>query len=88
MRLKARPSASAYQIKNVRQWLRNARDPIDAAEVAFLDNEDDLTPVVYIEKTPLRSFAENHQLTDLVPCLRQEGVRYSTSESIHCLTAG
>lgn len=76
MKLKTRPSASTYQIKNIRQWLTNARDPIDGAEVAFLDKEEDLSPVEFIEKTPLRSFAEKHRLSDIIPCLRQEGVGY------------
>ncbi|KAL6722304.1 hypothetical protein ACLMJK_001411 [Lecanora helva] len=52
--LKARPNASAFQIKNVTQWLKNANRPIREEEVAFLNEEDDLIPVVPKQKTPIR----------------------------------
>ena len=57
MELKSRPRAKPFQIENVQQWLKNANDnAIAAEEVAFIQQEDDLIPLVSTPKTPVRDF--------------------------------
>lgn len=72
--MKARPNASAFQIKNVKQWLDNARRPIEPNEVAFLENQEDLVPVVSKERTPLRRFIDKFNLVRLMSCIRERKV--------------
>ena len=74
MRMKARPNASAFQIRNVNQWLKNANEPIEPAEVKFLEKDEDLIPVVVKEKPPLRRFIDRFDLLKLTSCLRQRKV--------------
>ncbi len=56
MELKSRSKATSYHVKNVKQWLENANNPIREEEVAFLQEEDDLIPVVSTRKVPVRNF--------------------------------
>lgn len=72
--MKARPNASAFQIKNVNQWLENAKFPIEPKEVAFLEDHKDLIPVVSKERTPLRRFIDRFDLVKLISCIRERKV--------------
>ena len=57
MELKSRPRATPFQKGNVQQWLKNANNnAIAAEEVAFIQQEDDLIPLVSTPKTPVRDF--------------------------------
>ena len=72
--MKARPNASAFQIKNVNQWLENARSPIRSEEVTFLEDHKDLIPVVSKERTPLRRLIDRFDLVKLISCIRERKV--------------
>ena len=78
MNLKARPNASAHQIKNIKQWLSNAQEPIDPSELSFLrvDNEEELTPVFHRERTPLRRLIDGSGLMSAPSFFKQRKVRF------------
>lgn len=70
--LKARPKAADFQIQNVKQWLQNANDPITSEEVSFIDNHEDLIPMVSREGTPLRRFLlDKFDRLRLTSCIRE-----------------
>ncbi len=70
--LKARPKASDFQIRNVKQWLQNANDPIRSEEVSFIDRHEDLIPMVSKEGTPLRRFLlDKLDRLNLTSCIRE-----------------
>ena len=76
--LKSRPNASAFQRKNVEQWLRNANHPITKEEISFLDQHEDLIPLVSKQRTPLRRFIDKFDLLKLAFCVRNRKVRLCT----------
>lgn len=59
MDLKSRPRATAFQLKNVEQWLKNANNPIIDEEVACFNEEYDIIPVVSKRKAPVRQLIGN-----------------------------
>lgn len=73
--MKSRPRATDFQVNNVRQWLTNANGTILPEEVEFVDQLDDLIPVVPRQKAPLRRFIDRHNLLRLPFCLRERKVR-------------
>ena len=61
MELKSRPRATPFQRGNVLQWLENGNhNAIAADEVAFVQREDDLIPLVSTQKTPVRDFINKY----------------------------
>ena len=77
MNLKSRSKATPFQVGNVRQWLQNANDPILDAEVAYLQEEDDLVPVASTPKAPLRQLIDRFSVLNflrLPPCIRERKV--------------
>ena len=61
MELKSRPRATPFQRGNVLQWLENANhNAIAAGEVAFIQREDDLIPLVSTQKTLVREFINRY----------------------------
>lgn len=75
--LKARPDASAFQIENLRTWLKNSNKPIEPEEVRFIDKDGDLMPVVPKQRTPLRRFMDRYQLLRNLICFRQRKLNQS-----------
>ena len=66
MELKSRPRATPFQIGNVQQWLENANNnAIAAEEVAFIQQEDDIIPLVSTHKTPVRAFINRYNFLGL-----------------------
>lgn len=74
--LKARPKAAAFQVSNVKQWLDNAGEAIHPPEVAFLDKDEDLIPIVYKSQAPLRTFFDRFHFPKLMSCLRNRKVSH------------
>ena len=72
--LKARPDANAFQIRNVKTWLKNNNHPIMKEEVRYIDKEGDLMPVVPKIKTPLRRFMDRYQVLRRISCFRERKV--------------
>ena len=78
MDLKSRPKVTPFQVSNVRQWLENANNPIPDEEVAYLKEEDDLVPVAYHKKAPVRQVMERFYIYNylrLPSCIRRLKVR-------------
>ena len=73
--LKARPDANAFQIRNVKTWLKNSNNPIAKEEVRYIDKEGDLMPMVPKIKTPLRRIMDRYQVLRKFSCFRQTKVR-------------
>lgn len=70
--LKSRERATDFQINNVKQWLKNANKPIVEEEVAFVEQDDDLIPMVPNKKALLRRFVQRHDLLRLPCCLKEQ----------------
>lgn len=75
--LNSRPRASSLQIRNVKQWLTNANSAIDSEEVEFIQNVDDLVPVVPKPKTPLRRWIDRYDILG-ASCFQERRVRNGT----------
>lgn len=71
--LKARPDATKRQISYVKAWLYNANDPIRPDEVAFIDKEGDLMPMVHRVKPPLRRFLDRFGTIGRISWFRRKG---------------
>ena len=85
MDLKSRPRATPHQVKNVRQWLKNANGAIMDEEIAYLNEEDDLVPVASTPKAPLRQFINKlstHNFRRLAPCIMDRKVRQQCKSTV------
>ena len=60
--MKARPNATAQQMKNIKRWLDNAHNPIEADEIKYLGKIDDLIPLVSKERAPLERLLDRFDL--------------------------
>lgn len=76
--IKSRSQATDFQIQKVKQWLKNANQAISEDEIAFLDQDDDLIPMVQKQKAPFRNFIDRHNLLKLPAWLLQKKVRPQT----------
>lgn len=66
MELKSRTRAKPFQKGNVKQWLENANhNAIAEEEVAFIEQEGDLIPLVSTPKTPVRNFINRYNFLGL-----------------------
>ncbi len=78
MDLKSRSKATPFQMGNVRRRLEYANQPILDEEVAYLEEVDDLVPVVSTSKAPLRQLIDWFSILNflrLPPCFRERKVR-------------
>ena len=85
MNLKSRSTATPFQVGNVRQWLRNANDPILDEEVAYLREEDDLVPIASTPQIPLKQLIDRFSILNLLrlpPCIRERKVRQQINSTI------
>ncbi|KAL6722305.1 hypothetical protein ACLMJK_001412 [Lecanora helva] len=75
LELKARPKASAHQIDNVKQWLKNAKKPITESEVAYLEQSEDLITMALKRKSPIRHVFDKFDIWRKIPGIRNTKVR-------------
>ena len=96
--MRSTPNALPGQIANLKTWHTNHHNAILGEEIAYIDQDEDLTTIVPISKTPLRRYLERMEWFQTSSWFRRlptqpslvddETLYYHSDESVQAFDSG